>query len=430
MATVSFITQGCSANYADTEMMMGILEEAGYQICDDPAQAEVVVFNTCTVKGPTEAFFKKTLETLRMQKKKIVLTGCIPQAEKNLSQYADCSLLGPSQIRHIATVVKETLEGRPVINLVRSYDPKIDLPKVRKNPLIEITQIATGCTDACAYCKTKHARGGIRSTPPELLVASIREALAQGVREIWLTSQDNGAYGKDLKTNLVVLLRKILEIKKPFKLRIGMANPNHLLPIHDELLWLMKDDHRLFHFLHIPVQSGSNAVLSAMQRAYRVEEYVFLYRRIKEELPACTIATDVICGYPTETEEDHQKTLEMLKTYPPEVLNISKFWPRPDTPAASLKQLPGKVVKRRTKEVAELYAQLAEEKNKAWIGWEGEAIVDEISPQQTFVARNQSYRPIVLQSTLDLFGKKVKVRIHSASIHDLRGYLLDELGDA
>ncbi len=428
MPSIAFITQGCAANQSDSEIMKGLLEGAGYAIADEVAEADLVVFNTCTVKGPTESFFARTLSELRDQKKRIVLAGCIPQSEKDLERFSDCSIIGPYQIRNIVPMVEGTLAGHTLINVVREHEGKLDLAKVRTNPLIEITQIASGCTDACAFCKTKYARGSVHSYRPREIRESIEHAVREGVREIWLASQDNGAYGKDSGTDLVELLKDLVRIEGDFRIRIGMANPHHVLGMLDELIWVIKENPKLFCFLHVPVQSGSNAVLKSMRRAYQVEDFIFIYKRLKEELPDISIANDIICAYPTETDEDFEKTVRLLEDYPCEMVNISRFWPRPGTPAAKLRLLPGEVMKARTRKMTETFHATAERLNRKWVGWEGEALVDEQGKDGTWVARNASYRPIIIKSNLDLFGKTVKVRVHDAAVHDLRAYLLEDRG--
>jgi threonylcarbamoyladenosine tRNA methylthiotransferase CDKAL1 len=308
--------------------MQGLLKEKGHRLTEDENEADIIVFNTCTVKGPTESFFKKKLKELESKGKKVILTGCIPQSEKKKEKLEKYSMVGTFQLEKIEEAVQETDNGNTVQFLKRENKSRLNIPKIRKNPLIEIVPINDGCLSACTFCKTKQARGNLYSYPENDIVRHISKAVEDGAKEIWLTSQDTAVYGIDQKSTIVELLKSIVEIKRSFRLRVGMGNPDFLKNYIDEYIKILKHE-KVFRFVHIPVQAGSDKVLKDMRRKYTAEEYVQIVKKLKEEIPDITIATDIICGFPQENEEDFQKTIDIMKTTRPDVVNISRFWPRP-----------------------------------------------------------------------------------------------------
>lgn len=432
MVNVHIITQGCSANIADSEVMAGLLKAAAYDLTESIDEADIIIFNTCTVKGPTESFFRKKLKEFEENNKLVVISGCIPQSvdrknEKSLyEELKEYSLVGVDQIDHIVTVVEEALNGNVIHVLAQEKKNRLNLPKMRKNDFVEIVPVSQGCLGACSFCKTKFARGNLASYPEEDIVRHISNAVSEGVKEIWLTSQDMSAYGLDINTNLPQLLKAILSIPKDFKLRVGMANPNHILNFLDELIWQIKDP-RIYSFLHIPVQAGSNKVLKDMARMYDVEDYRYIIKRFKDAIPDILIATDIICGFPTENKKDFEETINLVKETKPDVINISKFWPRPGTRAAKLKLVHGAEVKERSTELTKLFHKVAKENNKAWVGKTCKVLfTEEGTLEGTYIGRNESYKQVVVKSDELLLGEERIVEIESASKFDLKGSIIKE----
>ena len=423
MVSIYFITQGCSANVADSEIMAGMLKENGFVITNDIIMADVVVFNTCTVKGPTESFFKKRMKELKEMGKQIIIAGCIPQSETDLKMYEDCSMIGTYQIQNIVSVVEETLNGNIVRLLARDNESRLNLPKVRKNDYVEIVPISHGCLGSCTFCKTKFARGNLFSYDSKEIVRHVSSAVKDGVEEIWITSQDLSAYGKDKETNLAKLLKDIITIPGGYKLRLGMANPNHILDYLDELIWVFKED-KIYKFLHIPVQSGNNEVLKKMNRPYVVEDFKYIVKRFREEIPDITIATDIICGFPGETKKQFKETLELVKEMKIEVVNISKYWARPGTVAAKMKQVPGDEIKERSKELTSLFKEISLKQNQKWIGRKCKVFVSEMGKDNSYIGHNESYKQIILKSDINLIGDWLDVKIVDASTFGLIGEII------
>ncbi|OWY92905.1 MiaB-like tRNA modifying enzyme, partial [Phytophthora megakarya] len=348
-------TYGCSHNVSDSEYMQGVLASYGYRFTQDPDAAQLWLLNSCTVKDPSQAAFMHLAVKGRKQNKAVVVAGCVPQADRHLKGLEDVSIVGIQQVDRVVEVVEETLKGHTVRLLSKNRLPELDLPKIRKNPMVEIIPLSTGCLGACTYCKTRHARGKLGSYTPEAIVSRAQTVINEGVTEIWLSSEDTGAYGIDIGTDLPTLLRKLLEVvPEGVMLRVGMTNPPYILDHLDAVAEALNHD-RVYAFLHVPVQSGSDDVLLAMNREYTAAEF----RRVADELlakvPDLTLATDIICGFPTEAEEHFDETMELVEKYRFHIMNISQFYPRPGTPAAKMKRVPTQVVKNRSRKLTKLF---------------------------------------------------------------------------
>jgi len=251
--------------------------------------------------------------------------------------------------------MEEALKGHIVRLLAKKELPILDLPKIRKNKLVEIIPLSTGCLGSCTYCKTRHARGKLGSYDPNAIVERAKTAIAEGVMEIWLTSEDTGAYGRDIGTNLPDLLKSIIAVMPDHvMLRLGMTNPPYILEHLQAMADIMKHP-RVYQFLHVPVQSGSNDVLDKMNREYTAEEFNEVCDFLREEMPTMTLATDIICGFPTESTEHHEETCELVRRHQFPVLNISQFYPRPGTVAAKWKQILTQDKKARSSEVTKIF---------------------------------------------------------------------------
>lgn len=422
MTSIHFVTQGCSANQSDTEVMKGLLKEAQFVIENSVESADIIVFNTCTVKNPSESTFFRELEKIKIEHpyKTIIVTGCIAQSDSKNPLLKDYCLVGTRQIHRIVEVVEEALNDNIIRVLEKGEMPPLNLPKVRKNPVVGIIQINLGCLGGCTFCKTKSARFNLRSYPIEDIVSEAKTALKDGVKEIWLTSQDTFCYGFDIGTDIVELLEALVAIPENFKIRVGMGNPDHLPKVGVDRLIQAYQTPKIFQFLHLPLQAGHNKTLEEMKRLYTVQQFIKIVNKFKESIPEINIMTDVIVGYPTETDEHFWGTLEAVKRTQPDSVNISRFWPRPGTKAAKLKPLPGEVMKHRSKMITEIFHNISKINNERWLGWEGEIIVDEKGKQEgQWTGRNYCYKPVIVEGDYQL-GQKLKVKVTKAKMFDLR----------
>lgn len=415
---------GCSANKNDAEIVTGILEKHGFKKTN-LENADFLIIFTCIVKEPTHKKMIYRIQQLQKTKKPLIIAGCFPEAYiEELKKIApNASFIGPFYIDKILEVVKKSLKGEKVVLIGKRKLNKLSLPSKSFNEIISIIQISSGCLMNCSYCATKIARGNLFSYSKEEIIKKIREELFKGKKEFWLTSQDNSCYGLDRGYNLASLLKEISTFKEKFFVRNGMLNPTYLKFFVSELIEAYKD-HHIFKFLHLCVQSGSNKVLEDMKRGYKVEDFLEQVKKFRKEFPCLTLSTDIIVGYPTETEEDFEKTLKLIEKVQPDIVNISKFFARPKTEAAKLKPLPHEIIKKRSKILTEIVNEIKIKRNERWIGWEGEVLVDERGKNNSFIARNFAYKPIVIKSEKNLLGKFVDVEITEIKSNFLIGKIV------
>ncbi|QDZ25522.1 radical SAM methylthiotransferase [Chloropicon primus] len=428
-ASVWVKTFGCSHNSSDSEYMAGQLEQYGYRIAEDSREADLWLVNTCTVKNPSEVAMVNIVNKGRRVGKPMVVAGCVPQGDKKIKALEGISLLGVSQIDRVVEAVEETLQGNTVQLLSKKSLPRLDLPKVRKNKHIEIIPLSTGCLGSCTYCKTKHARGELGSYDPEAIVGRARTAAEDpDVREIWLSSEDTGAYGRDLGIKLPYLLRRIVAVLPKdgrTRLRVGMSNPPFMLDTLDEIAEVL--NHPLvFSYLHIPVQSGSNSVLGGMNREYTVEEFRKCADTLLSLVPDLELATDIICGFPGETEEDHQETMRLVEDYAFPHCHISQFYPRPGTPAARMKRVPTQIVKARTRQVSALVDSFTDVYKSLEGTVQYVSIVEKAADRVRLVGHTETYAQILIDGPESLIGQMALVKITKATRWSAFGMLLDE----
>lgn len=265
----------------------------------------------------------------------------------------------------------------------------------------------------------------MRSYTVDEITERVKLDLASGVREFWLTSQDTACYGLDIGTNLPELLRAVCKVDDGFMVRVGMMTPNMALKILDKLIEAYRDD-KVFKFLHIPVQSGDDDVLMRMRRFYTVEDFKQIVNVFRENFPKMTIATDVICGFPGETRDAFEKTLHLLEEVKPDIVNVSKFFARPRTPAAKMDgAVPLSEVKERSSMLSGLASKIALEKNMEWVRWTGEVLIDERGTVPgSWIGRNFAYKPVVVKSSANLLGSVVRVKVSKAFPTHLEGEIL------
>ncbi|KAF3445440.1 hypothetical protein FNV43_RR10616 [Rhamnella rubrinervis] len=361
-------------------------------------------------------------------KKPLVVAGCVPQGSRDLKELEGVSIVGVQQIDRVVEVVEETLKGHEVRLLNRKTLPALDLPKVRKNKFVEILPINVGCLGACTYCKTKHARGHLGSYTVDSLVGRVRTVIADGVKEIWLSSEDTGAYGRDIGVNLPTLLNAIvaeLPHDRSTMLRIGMTNPPFILEHLKEIADVLRHP-CVYSFLHVPVQSGSDAVLSAMNREYTVGEFRTVVDTLTELVPGMQIATDIICGFPGETDEDFAQTVDLIKEYKFSQVHISQFYPRPGTPAARMKKVPSTIVKKRSRELTSVfeaftpYNGMVDKVARIWIT---EIATDCVH----LVGHTKGYVQVLVVGPESMLGTSAMVRITSVGRWSVFGEVIETL---
>ena len=421
---------GCSTNFADGETLVGCLAEAGYQIADSVSAADIVIINTCAVKGPTE---NRMIEVLKRvpRNKKLVVAGCLPliNFDRLEREVRFDGVTGPASGNRIVRIVKRVLNGEKVLALKEAVEakPELTLSRMQSNPMISILPICYGCLGSCAYCCVTFARGKLRSYSIEEIVERAKKDLAQGAREFWLTSQDTACYGRDLGTDLAELLDAICEVRGDFKIRVGMMTPNTTMDILGKLIRSFQSEH-VFKFLHLPVQSGDDRVLGKMNRLYSVDNFKKTVKAFRNQSPQLTLSTDIICGFPSESERAFNNTLRLIEDVKPDVINVSKFFPRPRTAAAKMSDnsVPLQEIKLRSAKASKLAKIIAYEKNRRWIGWDGEILVNEVGKiPDSWIGRNFAYKPIAVKSPCNLHGKTLRTRVLKAFSTHLEGEIIE-----
>jgi MiaB-like tRNA modifying enzyme len=438
-------TFGCSINHSDSEVMAGLLQEAGYDVINSYSgevenndtisdTADAIIINTCSVKNLAESKFFRELRKWQDKDVKIIVAGCIPQAEPELlnTKLKDVSVIGTRQLVHVVDILKETLNGEIIHNINNDKNDRLNLPKIRKTGIIEILPISEGCLSSCTYCKTKLARGNLLSYPKEKIIKQFKAALADGCKEFWITSQDNGCYGFDIyrkeKYFLPQLLNDLLSIDGEFRIRLGMSNPDHVDRIKNELVETFKHA-KMYKFLHIPIQSGNDRVLKSMKRCYTVKEFNGIIDLFRREIPEITISTDIIVGFPDEADREFEDTVKLVKHVNFDVLNLSRFWLRKGTEAESMKQLYSAVIKKRAEYLKKLFDGLSENNNKKFLNKEFTVLIDELGRHDSLIARDEYYKHIVIKNSTQNYkiGDFVKVKISSITRYDLVGEVIEKV---
>ncbi|MFA5050138.1 MAG: tRNA (N(6)-L-threonylcarbamoyladenosine(37)-C(2))-methylthiotransferase [Candidatus Micrarchaeia archaeon] len=409
-------TYGCTLNQADSDFIAGALEKEGHCIVSDENKAQIIILNTCTVKGATENKIMERIKSLK--NRKLIIAGCLGVNEKKIRKILpNCVIVYPAGIGSIYDALKDCANKKSATYKI-SKD-KEALPRRLTSPILRVS-IQEGCIGNCYFCQTKIARPKLASYNKNRVTEWIKNGINFGAAEIQLTGMDLGAYGLECNKDLIFLLDEIERIEGNFKIRLGMINPIHTKRMIDRLIKKLKGG-MLYKFIHIPVQTGSEKVCREMNRTHTVSDFNLCVKKLRKSIPQITIATDIIVGYPTENESDFKKTISMIKRIKPDIVNVSKFTPRDGTFAKNLKQLDSKIIKKRTEIIAKLCRTIAFEKNKKLIGEIYNVLITE--KQKDFTGRNENYKQVIVKDFNGHLGEIVKVKIVGAN----HGSLVSEI---
>lgn len=420
MAKIWVESYGCSASFADAEMISGLILNGGHALARSSRDSDLNLIVTCSVKDATAN--KMINRIKKLKSKPLVVAGCLAKAEpKTVQRFSpSASLMGPSSLGKTLQIIDSALSGAKKIELADSDPTKTGLPKVRLNPIIGIVEIASGCMSECTFCQTKLAKGDLKSYRIGDIVRQVSSEIRDGCKEIWLTSTDNGCYGLDIGTTLPELVNKVSEIPGEFAIRVGMMNPMYMPRIKDDLAKSFEND-KVYKFLHVPVQAGSNRVLNEMKRGHTAEAFRDVVKKFRGKFEKFTISTDVIVGFPTETSEDFEKTVDLLKETRPDVVNLSKYSQRPGTKAAEMVQMDVSEVRERSKQIFELVNKITLQNNKEWVGWKGRVLFNEQTDGK-IRGRNFAYKSVFVDEKVRL-GDQKQVLITKATNHSLQGQI-------
>jgi threonylcarbamoyladenosine tRNA methylthiotransferase CDKAL1 len=423
---------GCSANIADAEIIKGILYSNGYDLTSSRKNSDINILVTCAVKDATE---HKMISRIKKysKEKPLVVAGCLPKTSKKLveSFSPDSSLLGPQSLDKTLDVVDASLSGKKVVALENSMATKVNLPRIRLNPVVSIIEISSGCLSECSFCQTKLAKGTLKSYRIGEVVRQMEADVVADCKEFWLTSTDNGCYGLDLKTDLVELLEICSKVEGEFKIRVGMMNPMYIPKFLDRLISIYRNNEKIFKFLHIPVQSGSERILRKMKRGHTTKIFLDVVKEFRKKIPEMTIATDIITGFPSETESDFEQTLSLIEETQADVVNSSRYSARPGTVASKYPKLDMNIIKDRSVRLHEVIKKTTLRRNRNWYGWKGKILIDELLDDDKIQGRNYAYRPVIIDSKglkkLDSkrsLGDYLSVKVVEISNYSLLGELI------
>jgi len=379
-------TYGCAANQGDASIAEGVLKEKGHEIVGKMEDADVLVIFTCIVIDKTEQRMLHRMKVFRESGKKVVVAGCmasaLPDAVRKI--LPDTALLPPRNVHHISDII----EGRNVkfhqmdkTMLPMAVSKKINVP------------ISDGCLYNCSYCITKKARGNLTSYSEDGIVNTVGDAIKKGCIEVRLTSQDTAAYGMDSGGSLVSVVNNICKIDGKFRVRIGMMHPLSLRKRMDEIIDVFSNE-RVYKFVHLPLQSGSDDILEKMRRGYTAGELLDMIKELRERIPGIAISTDVIVAFPTETEEQFEETCDAVKKIRPDVINITRFSPRPSTDAKKMGgRIDTKTAKERSRKMTEIASRISLEKNLEYVGRTCSVFITE-RKGEWMVGKTENYKSV------------------------------------
>lgn len=413
---------GCTFNKADAQIMAGVLDENDIELTDSIDQSDVIIVNTCYVKLPTENKIVYRIQKLQEEfpDKKIIVSGCMVEIdpEKLEKIGPNCSWIGPHQLNKTLEVVNKAYDGNIARECGFSKESKVNVNKISDDPLIHIVQICEGCTGACTFCCTRFARGPLNSYPIEDIVYDVQKAIKNGACEIQLTAQDTAAYGLDSGEKLSDLIKEVCNLDGDFRIRVGMMHPKNVLRDIDGIIGAIKHP-KVYDFVHLPIQTGSDKVLKEMRRGHNLKQYYEIVDKFKEEIPEITLATDIIVGYPTETDEDFKLTCKLLDDIKPSLIHLSKYQHRKGAISSNLKEVSHDVMKKRSKHLSYIKDQITKKENDELLGSIQKALVIEKGSKGGYIAKSNSYIPIIVEN-VDL-GDFIKVKITETTSTYLKG---------
>ncbi|MCU6746774.1 MULTISPECIES: 30S ribosomal protein S12 methylthiotransferase RimO [Lachnospiraceae] len=437
-----FISLGCDKNLVDTEVMLGLLHEKGYQMTDDETEADVIVVNTCCfIHDAKEESIQNILDMARYKKegrlKALIVTGCLAQRYRQeiLEEIPEVDVvLGVTAYDKILEAVEEALQGKSELIL----EDKDALPLVDTKRLVTTgghfayLKIAEGCDKHCTYCIIPKIRGNFRSIPMERLIREAEYLAEQGVRELILVAQETTLYGKDLygQKTLPLLLKKLCEIKGIRWIRLLYCYPEE---ITDELIQVIKKEKKICHYLDLPIQHASDAVLKRMGRRTTKAELKEIIGKLRKEIPDICLRTTLITGFPGETEEQHEELMEFVDEMEFDRLGVFTYSAEEDTPAASMPdQIPEEIKEERQAQLMELQQEIAFENEEAMIGKEVLVMIEgKVADENAYVGRTYRDAPnvdgliFINTEEIMLSGDFAKVKVTGAVEYDLIGGLVE-----
>jgi tRNA-i(6)A37 thiotransferase enzyme MiaB len=429
------ITFGCQMNRADSERMAGILESLGYVPAEDELQADLVLFNTCTIRDNAEQKVYSYLGIQAQRKRKnpaikLIVAGCVAQqeGERLLRRVPELDLvMGPQYVNRLGDLLAQVEAGNQVVATEPVEIPE-DITKPRRDSRVTAwINVIYGCNERCTYCIVPLVRGREQSRQPQAIRAEIEDVARAGYREVTLLGQNIDAYGRDLdpKTNLASLLRFVHSVEGIERIRFATSHPRYFT---EELIATCAELPTVCEHFHIPFQAGSDAVLKRMRRGYTQERYRQLIQLIRQYMPEATISADAIVGFPGETEAQFQETLQLVQDIGFDFLNTAAYSPRPGTPAAEWPdQVPEEEKSDRLQRLNRLVAEVAAARSARLLGQVQEVLVEGPNPKnpRQAMGRTRGNRIVFFDGDPEqLQGSLVPVRITATRAFSLSGEIV------
>ena len=432
-------TYGCQMNVVDSEVIFSIMRKEGYERTANMDEADIILANTCSVRDNAEQRIWGRLEVFRKQKESrpgviVGIVGCMAERLKDqLTKTGKVDLVaGPDTYRTIPDMVKEITPGNPAINVLLSREETYaDIVPVRtdKNGVSAFISIMRGCNNVCSYCVVPYTRGAERSRDPETILAEARDVFSKGYKEVTLLGQNVDSYlwkDGERQVDFADLLEAVAMIDPSLRVRFAT---NHPKDISDKLIETMAAHRNICDHIHLPVQSGSDRMLEKMRRRYTRDWYMDRVRKIREVLPGCGITTDVIAGFCSETEEDHQATLSLFREATFDYAYMFCYSERPGTIAARNypDDVPQEVKTRRLNEIIELQNQLSLESNRRDVGKIFEVLVEGPSKRNSeeLCGRTGSDKMCVFPGLGHKAGDYVRVKVADCTSATLLGTIVE-----
>ncbi|BAS27573.1 tRNA (N6-isopentenyl adenosine(37)-C2)-methylthiotransferase MiaB [Limnochorda pilosa] len=430
------VTFGCQMNERDSETMRGLLTRMGYALTDETGEADLILFNTCSVReNPERKVYGRVglLRELKARKPwlKIGICGCMPQQRAEQRRIEETLphvdlVFGTMNLHRLPELLQRVEEtGERVIEVWHEEGDVVEgLPVQRLNGFKAFVTIIYGCNEHCTYCIVPTTRGRERSRRPEAILDEIQTLADQGYREVTLLGQTADAYGRDLgDVDLAGLLYQVNRIRGIRRIRFTTSHPKHVTP---RLIRALAENEKVCEHLHLPVQAGSNRTLKRMGRHYTREGYLELVERIRRGVPGIALTTDLIVGFPGETEEDFQETLSLVEEVRFDGAFTFIYSPRIGTAATRFpaeQWVPAEVAKDRIYRLIDLQNRISLEKNRELVGQELEVLVEGASEKEPgkLTGRTRSNRIVVFEGDASLVGRLVRVRVTGAQTFTLEG---------
>ena len=439
---ILFISLGCDKNLVDSEVMLGLLDEKGYQIVDDETQADIIVVNTCCFIHDAKEESIQTILDMGQYKtegklKALIVTGCLAQRYKQeiIDEIPEVdAVLGTTAYDKIVETIEETLKNNGHIVELTDVDalPLVDTKRmVTTGGHFAYLKIAEGCDKHCTYCIIPKIRGNYRSVPMERLVKEAEGLAKQGVKELILVAQETTLYGKDIygEKSLHKLLKELCKINGIQWIRILYCYPEE---IYDELIRVMKEEPKICHYLDLPIQHANDQILKRMGRRTSKQQLVDIVHKLREEIPDIALRTTLITGFPGETKEQHEELMEFVDEMEFDRLGVFTYSPEEDTPASTMPdQIDEEVKEDRQAEIMELQQEIVFDQAEDMIGREVLVMIEgKVADENAYVGRTYKDAPnvdglIFINTDAELMsGDFAKVRVTGAVEYDLIGELI------